>query len=432
MSQELARALDELRRREEELRQLNRELEDTNRGVVALYAELDETAERLRRADQTKTRFLSNMSHEFRTPLNSILAISRLLVDRADGDLTPEQERQVGFIRKAAKDLAELVDDLLDIAKVEAGKVDVRLAELQVGDLFAALRGMLRPLQVSEAVALVFAEPSGVPPLVTDEGKVAQILRNFIANALKFTEQGEVRVSAAPDGERVVFAVADTGIGIPPEHHDRIFQEFGQVQSRLQARATGTGLGLALSKRLAELLGGDVWFVSAPGVGSTFSFGLPLVHPSVAATTSEDDEVTESVAPARQGTGRALIVDDQAATRYVLRALLAEIPCDTIECGDGRSGLERAREERPGAIFLDLVMPGISGFEVLAALDADPATRGIPVVITTSKVLTSEEREILARQAVPVLPKDLLARPGAAAEVRSALARAGWRPVPAA
>ena len=167
--------------------------------MVALYAELDERADHLRRADELKSKFLSHMSHEFRTPLNSILALSRLLLDRSDGELTEEQETQVRFIRKAAQNLTELVDDLLDLAKVEAGKTVVVASEFTVSSLFGALRGMLRPLLVGDAVALVFEESADLPPLDTDEGKVSQILRNFISNALKFTERGEVRVWATAD-----------------------------------------------------------------------------------------------------------------------------------------------------------------------------------------------------------------------------------------
>ena len=271
------RTLDELRQRQEELTRLNRELEDTNRGVVALYAELDERADHLRRADEVKTRFLSNMTHEFRTPLNSILALTRLLLDHVDGELSPEQERQVYFIRKSAENLSELVNDLLDLAKVEAGKIVVRPAEFEVRNLFGALRGMLRPLLLNTSVNLVFDEPEGIPPLNTDEGKVSQILRNFISNALKFTEQGEVRVSAklSPDGRSVVFSVTDTGIGIAPEHQDIIFQEFTQLENAVQRKVRGTGLGLPLSKKLAELLGGSVSVASELGLGSTFSATHP-------------------------------------------------------------------------------------------------------------------------------------------------------------
>ncbi|MFL6648539.1 MAG: ATP-binding protein, partial [Sulfurifustaceae bacterium] len=212
---ELLRTLQELRAREAELTQLNRELEDTNRGVVALYAELDEKAFSLSRANDVKTRFLSNMTHEFRTPLNSILSLTRLLLDRVDGPLLPEQEKQLGYIRRSAETLSELVNDLLDLAKVEAGKVLVRPTEFRVADLFGALRGMLKPLlAANNAVTLVFEPAEHVPPLQTDEGKVAQILRNFISNALKYTEAGEVRVSARLSADdSVVFTVADTGIG---------------------------------------------------------------------------------------------------------------------------------------------------------------------------------------------------------------------------
>jgi len=195
-NQELMHALEELTRRQEDLARLNRELDETNRGVVALYAELDEKADHLRRADEIKTRFISNMSHEFRTPVNSIQALAHLLLDRVDGDLSLEQERQVLFIRKAADALSELVNDLLDLAKVEAGKTVVRPTEFTVSGLFGALRGMLRPLLVSDAVRLEFDEPDDLPALFTDEGKLSQILRNFISNALKFTEAGEVRVGA--------------------------------------------------------------------------------------------------------------------------------------------------------------------------------------------------------------------------------------------
>ncbi|HET8645061.1 MAG TPA: ATP-binding protein, partial [Vicinamibacteria bacterium] len=277
---ELLRLLEELRGRQEDLSRVNRELEETNRGVLALYAELDERAEHLRRADEMKTRFLSNMSHEFRTPLNSIAAISRLLQQRTDGDLTPEQEKQVGFVVKAAQDLTELVDDLLDLAKVEAGKIVVRPVEFELGRLFGALRGMLRPLLVGESVRLVFEEPEGVPPLYGDEGKVSQILRNFLSNALKFTERGEIRVSATlgETGEQVAISVADTGIGIAPADQARIFEEFAQVEHSVQRRVKGTGLGLALSRRLAEVLGGGITLESTPGHGSTFTLRLPLAY----------------------------------------------------------------------------------------------------------------------------------------------------------
>ncbi len=277
-NRELLSTLTELRDRQDELTRLTLELEATNRGVVALYAELDERADELRRADAMKTRFLSNMSHELRTPLSSIRALSNLLLNRLDGELGGEQERQVLLIRQSAEDLTEIVNDLLDLAKIEAGRTDVLPTSCKPSSLFAALRTMLTPLLTTPAVRLVFEDPQGLPTLFTDEAKLTQILRNFVSNALKFTERGEIRVGARlePDGEHIRFAVADTGIGIAEEHQQVIFEEFGQVQSHLQRRVKGTGLGLPLCRKLGALLGGYVGVDSALGEGSTFYATLPL------------------------------------------------------------------------------------------------------------------------------------------------------------
>src|SRR5688572_22665352 len=276
-NQELLETLAQLRSRQEELERVNRELEDTNRGVVALYAELDERADHLRRADELKTRFLSNMTHDFPAPVNSILALTNLLADRLNS--TPDQKDEVFYIRKSAQQLSDIVDDLLDLAKVEAGKIEVHPAPFEVSNLFGALRGMLKPLLLNQSLALIFEDPDDLPPLFSDESKVSQILRNFISNALKYTERGEVRVSARLNPERtaVVFTVADTGIGIPEEDLTRVFDEFVQIENPLQRRVKGTGLGLPLSKRLAELLGGSIGVESTFGAGSTFRVTIPLV-----------------------------------------------------------------------------------------------------------------------------------------------------------
>ncbi|WP_176059446.1 sensor histidine kinase [Paraburkholderia sp. BCC1876] len=284
-NRELVDALGDLQERQDELVRLTRELEDTNRGVVALYAELDERAVHLRRADEAKSRFLSNMSHEFRSPLYSIRALSKLLMDRVDGELTEEQVKQVRFIRKAAEELSETVDDLLDIAKIEAGKIELRPAEFEVANLFSALRGMLRPLLPASGVDLLFDPCDDIPPVYTDEGKVSQILRNFISNALKFTERGEVRVHARYDDadRRLIFSVSDTGIGIAPQHRQSVFEEFEQVENQLQTQVKGTGLGLPLCDKLCKLLGGTVGLESELGKGSTFTATIPAFLPYLAA-----------------------------------------------------------------------------------------------------------------------------------------------------
>jgi signal transduction histidine kinase/CheY-like chemotaxis protein len=525
-NQELLNALEEIQTRQGELTRLNRELEDTNRGVVALYAELDEKADHLRRADELKSRFLSNMSHEFRSPLNSILALSGLLLDRSDGELSADQELQAEYIRKAARDLLDLVNDLLDLAKVEAGKVEAKPMDFHVADLLAALRGMLRPLLLNQAVDLVFEDVDHIPAMFSDEGKISQILRNFISNALKFTERGEVRVSAslAGDGD-IVFSVADTGIGIAPQDIQRIFQDFAQVDNPIQRRVKGTGLGLPLSKKLATLLGGEVRVQSQPGVGSTFIVQLPLryqhrvelslasesaivaaeadteslpvlvledkveemmmyrsclknsgYHLIPASTVRDAQQAMERIRPkviildvvrraedswrflaelkqeastrdipviiastiADQAKAfhlgadeyllkpvekvqllqklgertapapglRILIIDDDERDRYLLKQQFRQSDVVIREVSQGVEGLGEACKERPNAIILDLSMPGMSGFEVLDALKSDVATKDIPVVICTSRVLTESERLRLTGKAVAILGKE--------------------------
>lgn len=260
-----------------ELEALRAELDETNRGVLALYAELDAQAENLRQATELKSRFLAYMSHEFRTPIGAIQSIARILQDRVDGPLTDEQEKQVRFIQTTSAEFADMVNDLLDLAKVEAGRIEVSPGWFEMVDVFSALRGMFKPVITNPDVVLIFEEPHGVPKLFSDDRKLAQILRNFISNALKFTQHGEIRVSAKRVSDQAVqFAVADTGIGIAPEFHHAIFQDYSQIDSPIQKRLRGTGLGLSLSKRLAELLGGEVALESEAQKGSTFYVTIPI------------------------------------------------------------------------------------------------------------------------------------------------------------
>jgi signal transduction histidine kinase/CheY-like chemotaxis protein len=513
-NQELLRALSDLRERQDELQRLNRELEDTNRGVVALYAELDEKADHLRRADEMKSKFLSNMSHEFRTPLNSIRALSRLLMERSDGDLNEEQAKQVGFIAKAADDLTELVNDLLDLAKIEAGKTEVRPVEFSVANLFSALRGMLRPLLISEDVKLIFEDPPPALLMYNDEGKVSQILRNFISNAIKFTERGEVRVAAhlSEDQRTVRLSVSDTGVGIRKEDQGLIFDEFTQAPNPLQGRVKGTGLGLPLCRRLARLMHGEVSVESEIGVGSTFTATLP-VHfdervasptaslteeltldpmlvpvlivedepetqfiyekllkgsryqpisarslreareliaqvqprailldillrgedswrwladvkqssalaniPVLIATNMEDERKALALgadAYCRKPLSRAslleqldsvvarnvLVIDDDAAARYLYHKLLASPRTHIVEAVDGSSGLAAARTSQPAMIFLDLNLPDSTGEDVLAAIRRDARLRQVPVAVVTSRSLSPQERDRLGERA---------------------------------
>ncbi|WP_445633437.1 histidine kinase [Nostoc sp. DSM 114161] len=388
-NQELLQAMAELRKREEELIRLNRELEDTNRGVVALYAELDEKADSLQKANELKTRFLSNMSHEFRTPLNSILSLSRMLLARMDGDLTAEQEKQVTFIQKAASGLSELVNDLLDLAKVEAGKIEVRPSSFEVSDLFATLRGMLRPLLVQDSsVALIIEEPNAIPPLYTDESKVAQILRNFISNALKFTQQGEVRVTAMQTGHTVTFSVSDTGIGIAPGDRERIFEDFVQIESPLQKQVKGTGLGLPLSRKLTELLGGSISMKSEVGQGSTFTASIPIVYPYT--TEFPTQKQPASLEPNRLP---ILAVEDHPETLFIYEKHLQESTYQLIPTRTLAQARLVLQQVQPTAIMLDIMLEGQNGWTFLRELKADETTRTIPVLVIT---IIDNEKQALA------------------------------------
>jgi signal transduction histidine kinase len=279
-SQELLRALAHLKEKQVESERLAQELAETNRGVLALYAELDERALYLERANNLKTRFLSDLNHEIRTPLNAVRNVARLLLDGYEGPLTERHRKAIEMMRNSTDTLADLVDDWLDLAKIEAGRTEIRVDVFTVERLWGSLRGVFRPIETEDGVSLVFEPLPSLPLLRTDEPKVAQILRNFISNALKFTERGEVRVSAREaDYHTIVFSVADSGIGIAADHLERIFEEFAQIENPVQRRVKGTGLGLPLSRRLARLLGGEIHVVSEVGGGSVFTLVLPIVYP---------------------------------------------------------------------------------------------------------------------------------------------------------
>ena len=380
-NKELMRTLEELRARQAELAQLNRELDETNRGVVALYAELNDKADFLQRASELKSHFLSNMSHEFRTPLNSILALSQILMDRMDGELTSEQEKQVTFIRRSAQDLTDLVNDLLDLAKVEAGRVTIRPTAFSVESLFSALRGMLRPLLAqNSSVTLVFDDPVDMPELFTDEAKVSQVLRNFISNALKFTERGEVRVSVRNGhDDTVVFSVADTGIGIAPDDQPRIFKEWEQVEGKMQKTAKGTGLGLPLSKKLAQLLGGDVYLKSQLGMGSTFFVAVPIRYAGATEAIYVPDvkrELDASKLP-------VLVVEDNREALFIYEKYLKGTEFQVVPAQDLKEARRALDEFKPIAIVLDVLLQGEHSWNLLQDLKQNSATKDIPVFVVT-------------------------------------------------
>jgi signal transduction histidine kinase/DNA-binding response OmpR family regulator len=402
-NRELLKTLNELRERKEELVEMNNELQDTNRGVVALYAELDERADYLRRASELKSSFLSNMSHEFRTPLNSMLALTRMLLDRMDGELNSEQDQQIRFIQQSAKELAEMVDDLLDLAKVEAGRLEVKPRRFIVDELFGALRGMLKPLLADSSLNLVFEIPETLPSLFTDEQKVSQILRNFISNAIKFTPRGDVRVGAVGFDEFIEFSVTDTGIGISESDQRIIFEEFAQVDNSMQRRVKGTGLGLPLSRKLAELLGGSVEVRSVIGQGSTFVFRVPINYAGAA------PPVEIALPELEAGKKFILIIEDNPETAFIYSRYLTSAGFQAYAVSSIDEANKFIAKIRPSAIILDLLLRGETSWNFLREIKSSEAS--IPVLVMS---VSDDERKIYGLGAdayvtKPFVPDEMIA-----------------------
>jgi signal transduction histidine kinase len=369
---DLIRALDELQQQKEQLvgvnaeleetnqgvmamySQLSEELEQTNRGVVALYAELDETSERLREASEAKNRFWANISHELRTPLNSIIGLTRLLADPEDGGLGAEQLHQVDLIQNSSRTLLTLVNDLLDVAKAESGRLRIDPTTIALPALLGRLRGLVRPMAEGRPIEVIVSDDGAPDSVLTDELALTAILRNLLSNGVKYTNSGEVRLSVRTEGPRLEIIVADTGIGIPAGQRERVFEEFYQVPG---IRRGGTGLGLPYARRLAGLLGGELTLTSEPGEGTTVVLSLP--H-----------------GPATVGT--VLIADDDPGFRQVLRGMLAGVADRVIETEDGEQALATATHDHVDLVLTDLRMPGLGGAALLRQLPA-----GIPAIVIT-------------------------------------------------
>jgi len=406
-NEDLIRALDDLRQQKEQLvlvnaeleetnqgvmamyRQLSDELEQTNRGVVALYAELDEKSERLREASEAKNRFWANISHELRTPLNSITGLTRLMTEPGSDSLSPDQLHQVELIRNSSRTLLTLVNDLLDVAKAESGRLRIDPTTVDLPALLTRLRGLVRPIAEGRPVEVVVSDEGAPDAILTDELALTAILRNMLSNGIKYTDRGEVRLSVRTTWSRLEIVVADTGIGIPANQHERVFEDFYQVPG---IRRSGTGLGLPYARRLARLLGGDLTLTSEPGVGTTVVLSLP--H-----------------GPAAVGT--VLVADDDPGFRTVLRGLLTGIADRVIETEDGVQALAAAEKDQVDLVLADLRMPGLDGLALLGQLPAS-----VPAIIITGLDTEPPPR------AAALLRKDELTGERLAFTIRNACRRA--------
>lgn len=415
---ELVRTLDELTHQKEELRRFNEELEETNRGVlamydqlsseleetntgvVALYAELDERGRELASANEAKTRFLRNVSHELRSPVNSILGLTSLLVD---SHLDTDQAQQVTYLRESATTMLQLVDELLDLARAEAGHEDVAPADVDVTRLLDELQGTTLPL-LRPGVTLRTACTTPLA-LVTDRRLAARILRNLLANAAKFTDTGHIEFTAESEGDLVRFDVRDTGLGIPDEHLESVFEEFFQVPNRLQPTARGTGLGLPYARRTSQALGGTLVATSEPGAGSVFTLRLPSLRqdPTTSAELANGRART-AADPQDRDLGHVLVVDDDRAFASVLVSMLQDDAARVSVAHDAAHALALLHDGAADLALLDVRLPGTDGPTLRSRMrELHPTTS---TVLMSSVPLPPEED--LA--AVPFLLKSTISR----------------------
>ena len=404
----------QLEQQQADLEQANSQLEERTQRLelqkarlVEVQRNMEASAAELERANQYKSEFLANMSHELRTPLNSSLILSQILADNKPGTLTAEQVRYAQTIHASNNDLLALINDILDLSKIEAGHMEVRPQTVSMSALVDPLRRLFEPIAREKGLAFEVRVAEDAPAsLVTDSQRLTQVLRNLLSNAFKFTARGEVAMEIAASGRNVSFAVRDSGIGIPAEQQDVIFEAFRQADGSTSREYGGTGLGLSISRQLARLLGGEIRVQSAVGEGSTFTLevaaqlahasaspapaasaprpapaGAPALPASQPAAVSKPAGV-DNISDDRAGRGRErliLLIEDDQRFATILYDLAHELDFDCIHAGTGDEGYQLAREHQPSAILLDVGLPDQSGLGVLERLKRDPDTRHIPI-----------------------------------------------------
>jgi PAS domain S-box-containing protein len=389
----ISKDITDMRRAEEEVRIKNTELEELNRGLEQRIRErtleLERMNEDLQRADKLKTEFLSSMSHELKTPLNSIMALCGVLLERMDGDLSSEQEKQIQIIDKSGHHLHQLIMDLLDLSKIEAGHLEFKFQEFNMEDALRSSITTIKPLLTDNESILNLELNNDQLKIVSDKSKVEQVALNLLSNALKFTPKGEsivVGADLSPDRKYVSIYVKDYGAGIPKEKQHSIFERFRQVDETVKRKHGGTGLGLSITKGLVESLGGRIWVESELGKGAKFIFTLPL-KPNFAdqgngySLVHQEPKELSDIDPLKRS---ILVVEEDESVLYSLARFFKEEGCEVITAQNGYEALQKARRFNPHAIMLDVMLPGMDGWQVLQELKDDSRTEHIPVIIISS------------------------------------------------
>jgi signal transduction histidine kinase/CheY-like chemotaxis protein len=369
------------------------------------YEELQKTAEQLKEMDRLKTQFLANMSHELRTPLNSIIGFSRVILKGIDGPITEQQRDDLTSIYNNGQHLLGMINDILDISKIEAGKMALIFEPVDLQQIISGVMSTAaalvrdKPIKLEQEVAL------NLPIIRADGTRVRQVILNLLSNAAKFTEEGQITLRAWTDEDHITISVEDTGIGIPPKHQTTIFEEFRQVDASTTRRTGGTGLGLAISRHFVEMHGGRIWVESEPDVGSTFTFTLPITGPGLVA----ESELTDlTIDPSRK---LILAVEDDEGAIAIYKRYLEKHGYQVVGLNQGEQAVRWALELSPYAIILDVLLPDRDGWAVLEELKNSREAHQIPVIICT--IIDREEARGLSLGAAdylvkPVLEEDLV------------------------
>ncbi len=356
---------------------LEKLVEERTNELAEKNLELEQTNIRLQDVDRLKSVFLASMSHELRTPLNSIIGFTGIMLQGLAGPMNDEQKKQLTMVKGSAGHLLELINDILDISKIEAGKVDLTLEEFKFNDVVKEVAESFTPAARDKELALVTEIPNDIM-LFTDRRRTKQVLLNLISNAIKFTDKGSVRVAVKVTDSMLECSVIDTGKGIAAEDITKLFQPFQQVDASLIKKFQGTGLGLYLCKKLLEALGGSIWVKSEPDRGSTFTFTLPL---------QQQGEIAEMK--------KVLVIDDNEVNMYLLRFILKQNGYEVVEANTGIMGIEQFSKEKPDLVLMDIQLPDINGLEATRRIKALKEYNGIPIIALTSYAMAGDRQMAL-------------------------------------
>ncbi|MBA2849139.1 response regulator [Thermosulfuriphilus ammonigenes] len=425
---------EELQAQSEELMAQAEEIQSQAEELAAQRDVLEKKNLEIEEANRLKSEFLSNMSHELRTPLNAVLGMARLMLDEAAGPLTERQREYLEVIIRNGNSLLELINDILDLNRIESGKIDISFAEFSLDDLLKDVESSIRPLAEKKNLRFILSSQEAPKTIVTDQKRLRQILINLLSNAVKFTEEGEVelkiRFKEGPERDFVCFEVRDTGIGIPPGQEKVIFEAFRQINGSITRKYGGSGLGLHIVKKLTELLGGEISVRSQPGKGSVFSLTLPRDRRSKRRPSDESwkalvkQALHKEVDPQVKTSGeekKVLVVDDDMIVIRELGVLLRSTGWRLFFAFDGQGGLKIAQEKRPDLIILDLKMPIMDGFTFLEHLVKDPEIADIPVIVLTSMDLNEAQIRELKGNIQGIIYKGNIGREELINQIKKAL-----------